>query len=58
MTLELPELLDIDWSNYAERINSIYDVYLMKSMENYRLWKTRSLSYYPIYVTSTNAFGI
>lgn len=28
MTLELPELLDIDWSNYAERIGNIYDVYL------------------------------
>ena len=24
MTLELPELLDIDWSNYAERIGNIY----------------------------------
>ena len=28
MTLELPKLLDIDWSNYAERIGNIYDVYL------------------------------
>lgn len=28
MTLELPELLEIEWDNYADKINNIYDIYL------------------------------
>lgn len=28
MSLELPELLDIDWSNYANELDSLYQIYL------------------------------
>lgn len=28
MTLELPELLEIEWDNYADKIDIIYDIYL------------------------------
>ena len=28
MSLELPELLEIEWDTYANKINSIYDIYL------------------------------
>lgn len=28
MSLELPELLDIGWSNYANKLDNLYQIYL------------------------------
>lgn len=38
MTLELPELLEIEWDNYADRINNIYDIYLNEIYEKLSLF--------------------
>lgn len=46
MTLELPELLEIEWDNYADRINDIYDIYLNEIYGKLSFfWKTCPLSY-------------
>ncbi len=38
MTLELPELLEIEWDNYPDRINDIYDIYLNEIYEKLSLF--------------------